>query len=79
MIFTHEMKLFAGRQICRGSSVREGFARARGVREKTRGEEGGRRQEMVAVLGRPDSTSSIINNLCKNTLEIVLGCFACTP
>jgi hypothetical protein len=63
MLFTHEMKLFAGRQICRGSSVREGFARARGIREETGGEESGRRKEMVAVLGRPDSTSFIIKNL----------------
>ncbi len=38
--FTHEMKLFAGRQIRCGSAVREGFARARGIREETRGEEG---------------------------------------
>jgi hypothetical protein len=79
MIFTRDMKCFAGRQICRGPSVREGFARARGIREETGGEEGGRRKEMVAVLGRPDSTSSILNNLyLKNTFDIVLGFFACT-
>jgi hypothetical protein len=59
MIFTRDMKCFAGRQICRGSSVREGFSRARGIREETRGEEGSRRKELVAVLGRPDSTSFI--------------------